>query len=91
MSKSLLVPGEQGDSTLVPDVSRDAESGHLDREEKRGTLLVEVDRDLDALAALLLSRFSLVDPFQVGTGQERGKGLAKLNALLVTSIGGALD
>lgn len=56
-------------------------------------MLVEVDWDLDALAGLFLvgGPFGPVDPLEVGARQEAGEGLAELDALLVASVGGALD
>lgn len=79
---SLGTPGEEGNTTLVPNIAWDALSWDHDRGDQIGPLLVQVDWNLDQLLALLLVNLALVHPLEVDQRERAAQRLCQLDRLV---------
>lgn len=85
--ESFFVPGEEGNTSLVPNVRWDATGGDLHWRDQVGPLRVQIDWNLNSLSVFNLT---LVDPLEIDAGQSTLEGFGELNSCLCFRILSAL-
>jgi len=78
--ESILVPGEEGNTSLVPDVRWNTTGRDLHWRNQVSPLCVQIDRDLNGLSRLINLIF--VNPLEIYAGQSALERLCELDSFL---------